>query len=65
MSTVLPSHCYERYLLVLLGIAGLDVSAIRVISRRELTSQTCCHCRFKGGKLDLSIREWECSTLWG
>ena len=26
MSMVLPSHCYERYFLVLPGIAGLDVS---------------------------------------
>ncbi|MDE5082110.1 MAG: hypothetical protein O4859_12855 [Trichodesmium sp. St18_bin1] len=42
MSTVLPSHCYERYFLVWPGIAGLDVSV----------------------KLDLSIRQWECRTLW-
>ena len=32
----------------------------RVISRWEPTSQTCSVCRFRGGKLDLSIREWEC-----
>ena len=32
----------------------------RVISCWEATSQTCSSCRFKGGKLDLSIREWEC-----
>ncbi|NES08018.1 MAG: transposase, partial [Okeania sp. SIO2F4] len=32
----------------------------RVISRWEPTSQTCSCCGFKGGKLDLSIREWEC-----
>ena len=32
----------------------------RVISRWEPTSQICSSCGFKGGKLDLSIREWEC-----
>ncbi|MGD1806087.1 RNA-guided endonuclease InsQ/TnpB family protein [Dapis sp. BLCC M126] len=32
----------------------------RVISRWEPTSQVCSNCGFKGGKLDLSIREWEC-----
>ncbi|WP_375339972.1 zinc ribbon domain-containing protein [Okeania sp. KiyG1] len=32
----------------------------RVINRWELTSQTCSSCGFKGGKLDLQVREWEC-----
>ncbi|NEQ72319.1 MAG: IS200/IS605 family element transposase accessory protein TnpB [Okeania sp. SIO2C9] len=32
----------------------------RVISRWEPTSQTCSCCGFKGGKLDLQVREWEC-----
>ncbi|GGA43317.1 RNA-guided endonuclease TnpB family protein [Okeania sp. KiyG1] len=32
----------------------------RVISRWEPTSQTCSSCGFKGGKLDLSVRVWEC-----
>jgi len=32
----------------------------RVINRWEPTSQKCSCCGFKGGKLDLSIREWEC-----
>nr|WP_293103516.1 RNA-guided endonuclease TnpB family protein [Okeania sp. SIO2F4] len=32
----------------------------QVISRWEPTSQTCSCCGFKGGKLDLSVREWEC-----
>ncbi|WP_293081712.1 RNA-guided endonuclease TnpB family protein [Okeania sp. SIO3B5] len=32
----------------------------RVISRWEPTSQTCSSCGFKGGKLDLQVREWEC-----
>jgi putative transposase len=31
-----------------------------VISRWEPTSQVCSHCGFRGGKLDLSIREWQC-----
>ncbi|WP_363268175.1 RNA-guided endonuclease TnpB family protein [Okeania sp. SIO2B3] len=32
----------------------------RVISRWEPTSQICSCCGFKGGKLDLQVREWEC-----
>ena len=28
-------------------------------------SVSLCYCGFKGGKLDLLIREWECPTLWG
>ncbi|WP_287273361.1 MULTISPECIES: RNA-guided endonuclease TnpB family protein [unclassified Okeania] len=32
----------------------------QVISRWEPTSQTCSSCGFKGGKLDLQVREWEC-----
>ncbi|BAY41842.1 transposase (plasmid) [Nostoc sp. NIES-2111] len=32
----------------------------RVISRWEPTSQVCSYCGFRGGKLDLSIREWIC-----
>ena len=32
----------------------------RVISRWEPTSQVCSNCGFKGGKLDLKVREWEC-----
>ena len=31
-----------------------------VINRWEPTSQTCSCCGFRGGKLDLSIREWTC-----
>ena len=36
---------------------GRDLS---VISRWEPTSQKCSCCGFKGGKLDLLVREWEC-----
>jgi putative transposase len=32
----------------------------RVISRWEPTTQICSNCSFKGGKLDLQVREWEC-----
>ncbi|NET17500.1 MAG: transposase [Okeania sp. SIO1H6] len=32
----------------------------RVISCWEPTSQTCSWCEFKGGKLDLQVREWIC-----
>ncbi|NES04752.1 MAG: transposase [Okeania sp. SIO2F4] len=33
---------------------------LRVISRWELTSQVCSDCGFRGGKLDIQVREWEC-----
>ena len=33
---------------------------LRVIDRWEPTSQTCSSCGFRGGKLDLNIREWQC-----
>lgn len=31
-----------------------------IIDRWEATSQKCSHCGFRGGKKDLSIREWTC-----
>lgn len=34
----------------------------RVINRWEPTSQKCSCCGFKGGKLDLSVREWRCAN---
>ncbi|WP_366558125.1 RNA-guided endonuclease TnpB family protein [Okeania sp. SIO3B5] len=33
---------------------------LRVISRWEATTQKCSCCGFRGGKLDLQVREWEC-----
>jgi putative transposase len=33
---------------------------IRIINRWEATSQTCSYCGFKGGKKELSVREWTC-----
>ena len=32
----------------------------RIINRWQPTSQICSCCGFRGGKLDLSIREWQC-----
>ena len=32
----------------------------RVIGRWEPTTQVCSCCGFRGGKLDLSVRQWEC-----
>ena len=46
--TLLEGKC-EKY--------GRD---FRVIDRWEPTSQVCSCCRFRGGKLDLSIRKWTC-----
>jgi len=34
----------------------------RIINRWEPTSQKCSYCGFKGGKLDLSVREWKCAN---
>ena len=33
---------------------------VRVINRWEATSQVCSCCGFKGGKKELSVREWTC-----
>ena len=33
---------------------------LRVIDRWTPTSQTCSCCGFKGGKKELSVREWTC-----
>ncbi|HAZ48624.1 MAG TPA: transposase [Cyanobacteria bacterium UBA11369] len=33
---------------------------LRIISRWEATSQTCCCCGEKGGKKELDVREWTC-----
>ena len=33
---------------------------VRIINRWEATSQTCSNCGFKGGKKELSVREWTC-----
>jgi putative transposase len=33
---------------------------VRIINRWEATSQTCSCCGFKGGKKELSVREWTC-----
>lgn len=33
---------------------------VRIINRWEATSQTCSGCGFKGGKKELSVREWTC-----
>jgi putative transposase len=34
----------------------------RIVNRWEPTSQKCSCCGFKGGKLDLSVREWKCAN---
>jgi putative transposase len=47
-----------REMLVAKGaMYGREVS---IINRWEPTSQTCSECGERGGKLDLSIRSWEC-----
>lgn len=33
---------------------------VKIINRWEATSQTCSCCGFKGGKKELSVREWTC-----
>ena len=53
-------HGWRTFRTFLEGKAEKYGHDLRVISRWEPTSQICSCCGFKGGKLDLSIREWEC-----
>ena len=53
-------HGWRTFRTFLEGKAEKYGHDFRVLSRWEPTSQICSCCGFKGGKLDLSIREWEC-----
>ncbi len=51
---------WRQFRTLLDGIAEKYGRDFRVISRWKATSQICSDCGFKSGKLDLSVREWEC-----
>ncbi|NES69505.1 MAG: IS200/IS605 family element transposase accessory protein TnpB, partial [Okeania sp. SIO2D1] len=60
LSRAISDLGWRQFRTLLEGKAEKYGRDFRVISRWEPTSQTCSCCGFKGGKLDLSVREWEC-----
>ncbi|MGD1805652.1 RNA-guided endonuclease InsQ/TnpB family protein [Dapis sp. BLCC M126] len=60
LSRAISDLGWRQFRTLLEGKAEKYGRDFRVISRWEPTSQICSSCGFKGGKLDLSIREWEC-----
>ncbi|WP_375340008.1 RNA-guided endonuclease InsQ/TnpB family protein [Okeania sp. KiyG1] len=60
LSRAISDLGWRQFRTLLEGKAEKYGRDFRVISRWEATSQTCSTCGFKGGKLDLSVREWEC-----
>ncbi len=60
LSRAISDLGWRQFRTLLEGKAEKYGRDFRVISRWEPTSQVCSCCGFKGGKLDLSIREWEC-----
>ncbi len=60
LSRAISDLGWRQFRTLLEGKAEKYGCDFRVISRWEATSQTCSSCGFKGGKLDLSVREWEC-----
>ena len=60
LSRAISDLGWRKFRTLLEGKAEKYGRDFRVISRWEPTSQVCSSCGFKGGKLDLSIREWEC-----
>ena len=60
LSRAISDLGWRQFRTLLEGKAEKYGRDFRVISRWEPTSQICSSCGFKDGKLDLSIREWEC-----
>jgi putative transposase len=60
LSRAISDLGWRQFRIFLEGKAEKYGREFRVISRWEPTSQTCSCCGFRGGKLDLSIREWIC-----
>ncbi len=60
LSRAISDLGWRQFRTFLEGKAEKKDREFRVISRWEPTSQTCSNCGFKGGKLDLQVREWEC-----
>ncbi|GGA36532.1 RNA-guided endonuclease TnpB family protein [Okeania sp. KiyG1] len=60
LSRAISDLGWRQFRTLLDGIAEKYGRDFRVINRWEPTSQICSNCGFKGGKLDLQVREWEC-----
>lgn len=60
LSRAISDLGWRQFRTFLVGKAEKYGREFRVISRWEPTSQTCSSCGFRGGKLNLSIREWIC-----
>ncbi|NEP84990.1 MAG: IS200/IS605 family element transposase accessory protein TnpB, partial [Okeania sp. SIO3B3] len=60
LSRAISDLGWRQFRTFLEGKAEKHGRDFRVISRWEPTSQICSNCGFKGGKLDLQVREWEC-----
>ncbi|NEP82601.1 MAG: IS200/IS605 family element transposase accessory protein TnpB, partial [Okeania sp. SIO3B3] len=60
LSRAISDLGWRQFRTLLEGKAEKYGRDFRVISKWEPTSQKCSCCGFKGGKLDLSVREWEC-----
>ncbi|GGA10026.1 hypothetical protein CYANOKiyG1_23010 [Okeania sp. KiyG1] len=60
LSRAISDLGWRQFRTLLQGKAEKYSRDFRVISRWEPTSQVCSNCGFKGGKLDLHVREWEC-----
>ncbi|WP_367267832.1 RNA-guided endonuclease InsQ/TnpB family protein [Okeania sp. SIO2C9] len=60
LSRAISDLGWRKFRTLLEGKAEKYGRDFRVISRWEPTSQVCSNCGFKGGKLDLQVREWEC-----
>ncbi|NEO75913.1 RNA-guided endonuclease TnpB family protein [Moorena sp. SIO4G3] len=60
LSRAISDLGWRQFRTYLQGKAEKYGREFRVISRWEPTSQTCSCCGFRGGKLDLSVREWTC-----
>ncbi|WP_287526486.1 RNA-guided endonuclease TnpB family protein [Okeania sp. SIO2C2] len=60
LSRAISDLGWRQFRTLLEGKAEKYGRELRVISRWEATTQICSCCHFRGGKLDLKVREWEC-----
>ncbi len=60
LSRAISDLGWRQFRTLLEGKAEKYGRDLRVISRWEATTQVCSCCHFRGGKLDLKVREWEC-----
>jgi putative transposase len=60
LSKAISDLGWRQFRAMLEAKAAIYGRVVNIISRWEPTSQTCSTCGFKGGKKDLSVREWVC-----